>query len=101
MADKLTSQQRDPYSQHFSTQLQYSSLVPYSLIPHSIYYRFVGLCVCVCLSLCLCVCHQDCDKMAWLRNMALSEAITIDNSARMQHYQKDPNLDPNPVDQIV
>ena len=25
-------------SQHFSTQLQYSSPVPYSLIPHSIYY---------------------------------------------------------------
>ena len=44
----------------------------------------------VCLSVCVSVCHQDCDKMAGLSNTVLSEAITLDNSSTLQHYQDDP-----------
>ena len=65
----------------------------------------VPVCVCVCVwvwvcvgggggggvCLCLCVCYQDWDEMSGLRNTALSEAITIDNSSRKQYYQDDPN----------
>ena len=48
--------------------------------------RFVCLSVClsVCVSVCLCVCHQDCDEMAGLSNTVLSDAITPDNSSKMQ-----------------
>ena len=53
------------------------------------------------LPVCACVCHQVCDKMAGLSNMALSEAITIDNSSRMKHYQNDLNRDPNLADQLI
>ena len=53
------------------------------------------------LPVCVCVCHQVCDKMAGLSNMALSEAITIDNSSRMNHYQNYPNPDPNLVDRLI
>ena len=49
-----------------------------------------SLCVCVCLSVCMSVCHQDCDEMAGLSNTVLNEAITLDNSSTLQHYQDDP-----------
>ena len=56
--------------------------------------RFVCLSVClsVCVSVCLCVCvyHQDCAEMARLSNTVLSEAITLDNSSTLQHYQDNP-----------
>ena len=44
----------------------------------------------VCLSVCLSACHQDCDEMARLSNMVLSEAINPDISSTLQHYQDDP-----------
>ena len=42
------------------------------------------------LSVCVCVCHQDCDEMAGLSKTVSSEAITLDNSLTLQHYQDDP-----------
>ena len=50
--------------------------------------RFVCLSVCLCV--CLCVCHQDCGEIAGLSNTVLHEAITLDNSSTLQHYQDDP-----------
>ena len=50
----------------------------------------LGLSVCVCV----CVCHQDCDEMAAHSNTVLREAIGLDNSLTLQHYQDDPLVDP-------
>ena len=46
----------------------------------------LSLSVCVCVS----VYHHVCDEMTRPSNTVLSEAITLDNSSILQHYQDDP-----------
>ena len=55
----------------------------------------------VCLCVCLCVCHQDCDEMAGLSNTVSREAITPDNSSKMQHYQDDPLAESGPYGSFI
>ena len=47
----------------------------------------VCLPVCVSVGVCLSAYHQGCDEMAGIYNTVLSEAITLDNSSTLQHYQ--------------
>ena len=58
----------------------------------------LSVCLCVCLSVCLCVCHLDCDEMAGLSNTILREAISLDHSSTLQHFQDDPFVDPAHMD---
>ena len=50
----------------------------------------LSVCLSACLSVCLCVCHQDCDEMSGLSSTVSNEAIALDNSSTLQHYQDDP-----------
>ena len=51
----------------------------------TVYYVFYPITQSVCVS----VCRQDCDEMAGPSYTALREAITLDNSKKIQHYQDD------------
>ena len=74
--------------QHFHVILLHKPLQLYTF--EKSYYVFYLTTWFVCLSVCVSVSHQDCDEMTGLSNTVLGDAITLDNSSTLQHYQGDP-----------